>query len=336
MRRASTFWWAVAAVALTACAAGSGSGSDPPARTAQDVPLGLTEEERSTLDVLNVVVGSGDQSVIDSMSRTREAVTAECMRARGFEFIPATYEPGNQYFPPTPARTGEFMREYGYGVATLINQREAASALRDTPNSEPNLQYLDRLSISERDAYQRALYGEGRVDGEGFFVPSDPFGGCNGEGVVAGETQLGLQPRISQTPEFHQALGDLHQSWQSDKSVIDATQAWSQCMAESGYDLAVPESAPPLVSDWLGQLTPVGTTSVEVTDAFGARRTVAIPSYGKHVDDVIIRELELATADLLCDEDVYLQLSRDRALLESAGDFIDRWILGDTVENATD
>jgi hypothetical protein len=192
--------------------------------------------------------------------RARQEVIAECMREQGFEYSPVDPDQFVSFEEPGGLEWGsdEWVAKYGFGISTQRwSQDEVGPDLvgheyddQGEQFEDPNQDYVESLSDSEREAYYAALSGdpenfpaidetlseeEIEAQTEGFeWEPS----GCEGEAYD--ETGSGT------ANEFYQEYGDeldtMYERMQNDPRIVEAEQALSDCVADKGYDYTDMES----------------------------------------------------------------------------------------------
>jgi len=156
-----------------------------------------------------------------------ESRIAECMADAGFEYIPVDSETFRDAMDAQGTVSGisdeEFVAQYGYGITTL-------PPTSDFRFGEENQAIFDDLSSEDQVAYGRTLLGENTqatyvnmLEAEDFL----PAGGCTETAIKEVYTEEQL------SPSFFNPFDALVEQ---DPRMIAAQQAWSECMAEDGYD----------------------------------------------------------------------------------------------------
>jgi hypothetical protein len=123
--------------------------------------------------------GSKQQQSIE-LRRKEENLIAACMRKSGFTYVP--HVPEEMLHPAAQRRTDyaalkTFRSKYGFGSFAVVvypGDPNVAPAAADDPNAAT----ADRLSGTQKAAYERALYGNDRSKGA-------MVGGCIGDAVKA-------------------------------------------------------------------------------------------------------------------------------------------------------
>lgn len=266
----------VLALTLASCTGGSDPSPEP---TSQDGTAAPSPEARADVGPVEALqlelIGDVDEEAWARVEHDlMEDAIAQCMRAAGFEYTPEPYEP---FEDEGDTDTIEYAREFGYGATTLDDDWD-----EDDYEPTPNDLYLAELSDEELDAYWLAFEGEfedfdddeidledfededGEIDlgeldlgdeadldelDDGLDLDDFETGGCQGEAQQA----LMDNPLPYDFPEHQDvliALDELYGEVLSDERIIEAEEAWSQCMADEGFaDLMTSEDAEDLVYD---------------------------------------------------------------------------------------
>jgi hypothetical protein len=214
-------------------------------------------------------------------------VIRDCMKAQGFDYIPV--DPYAQRAALTgKARMSdeEFQKQFGYGISTLFE--------RGTEQSDPNDRIRKSLSQADRAAYDHALWGENTgvtfaeaVDSDAI----DELGGCTKQ---ATEQVFGGAATLS---ALKGRLDELDDRILEDQRMVQAIEAWSQCMAQEGYRYEDPEEIDTDIQNRFESVVGVGVRP-------GA--TVP-PDEGTSYDRAALAalqqdEVKTANADLKCEE----------------------------------
>ena len=128
-----------------------------PAVAAPQAPAGMGTEE----------FGLSQRELVQAIERTEDLIS-KCMRAQGFEYIAAdhaTVRAGMAADKKIPGLSEEqFVRRYGYGVATVYTGQPPQLASGYSPAKvglgERNVQFFKSLSPADQVGYNRALMGE--------------------------------------------------------------------------------------------------------------------------------------------------------------------------------
>lgn len=240
--RSHTFvrWFAVvgaASVLLTACSSG---GKDKPASTAERASIAS-------------VMGAPDYNNVDqsALQQKVEEAVAACMTKEGWDYIPVKYpDQGMNVTPSDEDEVARIKRE-GLGITYYLLNDGSNDLVSDDPWSsfvDPNQEYVESLSESERTAYNASLYGSEEEIAAATTTETDPDTGeeyqvqngnlgCQGEGQKAA-----YGDDITSSPKYWDAMQgyyqDLQQQVESDPRVVKLNKTWSACMKTAGFDYA--------------------------------------------------------------------------------------------------
>lgn len=240
VRRASLATGACIALTVLLAACGGG-GSDEPAADLNDPTQGPLAK------LLGFDVSPADQR---AKELEVQQVLVECMKAEGWEYQPVDYSAMNGSFTEEfeeqisdPQAYGE---KYGYGV---VRGYELQPDFSSSGFEDPNMDYLNSLTMAEQQEYNAALYGEQSFveadaivegdEGEAteFVMPSLEEQGCYGQAQleVYGESPLN-------DPDMQERLNELFEDSESDPAMTEAYESWASCMAERdpSYEFANP------------------------------------------------------------------------------------------------
>lgn len=214
---------------LSACSGGASSRSagDSTADGAADSPL-----EAYLSGVWGDELSPEEQEAENAeMNRRIEEAVADCMTEQGFDYVPFI----------APSVTGDdvewlpddrdWVAQYGYGIATSPYPTGQGVDL----DSDPNEEYAQSLSESERQAYYEALHGpspdeEAMADGQ---VEYDwTTAGCYGE--AQHDAQSDEADVFERYDELFEQIGALYEQVEKAPELGEADAAWSQCMTDEG------------------------------------------------------------------------------------------------------
>lgn len=165
--------------------------------------------------------------------REEEQLIADCMGDEGFEYVPHVMDPSDwdQGFEDAYALLpDEFAATYGYGVSTML--RDA-----DRPE-DPNEAIREAMSPAELEAYWVAMHGEragGYEESEEQPPPLLADSGCAGRATEQVFDDLDEYGRDPLWEALVSDLSALDIRIDNDPRVVEAEQAWIDCMAEAGY-----------------------------------------------------------------------------------------------------
>jgi hypothetical protein len=186
-----------------------------------------------------------------------EEATAQCMKEAGWQYKPVDYSQFNQQPGGDENLTQKEMgAKYAYGVVhnyelydlpNIGAGGDGATAATAPGQSfvDPNQEYMSSLSGDEMMKYQEALYGKQAVQpadtldsGTGPQIYTSPpieEQGCQGKARLK---VVGKQ--AYDDPDIGKRLQDLSQKLEQDPRVVDAQNAWGDCLFDINpdFDLA--------------------------------------------------------------------------------------------------
>jgi hypothetical protein len=250
--------------------------------------------------------GQGSSEEELAKQRQVEDKTAACMQAAGFRYVavPPESNPKSKFDEAFNLPPDKFAEQYGYGISTIDWAKPAADS------SNPNTAIRNALSATAKKAYDKALSGQ-FADGNGAIaVPADGKGdvskldrGCRGKAAdeVYGSASQNKLDEFSKYESLFKDIEALSKRITADQRVVDATAAWSDCLADAGHaGFKKPEEARQKVQQKLDQLTGQNNTTKQP-----GRATFSGPPSFDKVDsqklaDLRKFEIELAKADQAC------------------------------------
>lgn len=320
MSRTRTIWMPAAAAALalglTACGSGDGGGPGGGDLTWEDSPLAefFTTGEEAEFDQ------EAEEARYAQESARLEQLVAECMAEQGFEYTPNDSSGSISFgtsmdedYDPV-----ENARQNGYGFFTWEDQVE-------DPQEEyvdPNQDYVESMSESERDAFYEALNGPMVEYDENAEMETEwnwEEAGCYGsaqhqvydvESEHAGTTAVYSDPRWE---ELMTAMSATYEQAQSDPRMTAINQEWATCMADAGHaDFATPQEAMESIMNLQNSFWEDHQDDPEYTGPTDEETAAAKE-----------QELALATADYTCQEETDLATKQMRVQFEIEQEFVD-------------
>jgi len=187
--------------------------------------------------------GGAQQPTEEDLAKQRkvEDATVTCMKAAGFEYVavPPEQNAKSKFADAFNLPPDKFAEQYGYGISTI----DWSKAGED--DSNPNTKIRAALSPAAQKAYDKALNGP-NANGNGAVVIQ---GGKDGPSS-SGEMDLGCRGKaVKQVygddsnrnvdfKKFDSLFKDiqaLQKRIESDQRVVDATTAWTDCLADAGH-----------------------------------------------------------------------------------------------------
>lgn len=293
---------AAATLALTGCGGDAGGGE----LSWEDSPLQKYFSEVFTDGLAPDATDEERQRFYAEQQRKMEELVAQCMTEQGFEYVPYTPPVEN----PVPVEDTENMwrpddkdwvEKYGYGAANNPWQERAPEPEpMPEPGQEfqdPNQEYVESLTESERDAYYEALHGKQQEPepGEDFVEYDWEKAGCYGR---ANHEVNGDNPWDD--PANKPIIEAMERFWQNmynDPAFAALDGEWAACMTENGFGgFSKQADAQDSIYQQLNKYwenAPQGEGEQDPT--FG---TMKDPAYAAIAE----QEIPLALADLTCRE----------------------------------
>lgn len=208
-RRMSRAAWV--ATALVGVVVMAGCGSDAPEKKTSEVG-GSVEDQ----------LGFTRTGITAAQAKVENKIAA-CMKAQGFEYIPADPVAVQAALTGKPSMTdAEFEQQFGYGISTLYG--------RGNPQSDPNERIRASLSGPDKTAYEQALTG-GKPD-QTFFhaVDSGDFSELGGCTKTATDEAFGGTELLT---TLQRKLDELDDSILADQRMVKAQEKWVDCMRKA-------------------------------------------------------------------------------------------------------
>lgn len=258
------------------------------------------------------------QAKADEEAREIEELTAECMQAEGFEYVPNTQNSATVFTEDDGVwdpDSRKWVEQYGYGMFNDPYGEQPA------PESEqqvdPNQEYVESLSESEQAAYSATLWGEQPseeemndpdFDWDGFYETADL--GCSGE---ASEEVSGTDAWEELNAQFEpllKQLDELYTSTQQSEEMVALDEKWSSCMADAGFAGYTTQADPAnelsekQTAFWDEQNAAYEEIDWETAteEEIAALDAQSDPSTTPEWKELAEQEIEIALADLECRE----------------------------------
>lgn len=274
--------------------------------------------------------------------REMQEKIAECMAEQGFEYKPVIWEEEIGFVglgDDEELTEEEWKLKYGYGVFAMLLEDMRRFEEEGPPEEDfvdPNMEYMESLSESERGAYEKALWGdweghqpEPQFDEEGNEIWVEPdwseIGGC--QNTVQQEFYGGEEDAWRELDEELQPAYEEFEQWiNTDSRVVELNQAWSTCMAEKGYDYENEEA----INEYLwGLEEDLWTQNEPPPDWEPTEEELEnMGPFGPGIDEADVQaladeELAIAAADVECAGGKYEEIDEIRKEYES--EFIEKY-----------
>lgn len=181
------------------------------------------------------------QAESDKKQKKVEELVAECMAKEGFEYQPVDYSSqpgvvGGSDVEWEPDKK-EWVAQYGYGVFNNPYPSEPEEPTDGNTWVDPNQEYVESLTESERTSYYEVLYGPQPTEEE----MNDPEFQWDNSNSCQGKAQEEVwgEQNIGQTDEFQPLMDAVSkfydQFYGEGAKPTEADKAWADCFAEAGY-----------------------------------------------------------------------------------------------------
>ena len=258
------------------------------------------------------------QAEMDAQNIEREELIAQCMTDEGFEYKPMENSGGRISFGEDvewePDKK-EWVEKYGYGIINSPYNEQMAEEPQpeQTEWVDPNQEYLDTLSESEREAYSVALYGEPMTEEEMEEASSGEDGGMveydwtqyGCQGYADNEVYGSSQDIWTQFEDLTTRMSELYTKVDESPEIEKLEADWSACMAEAGFDFPKQMQAQESFYEELNKLYE-GFTEEDWANGDPMKDNKDAQEIGK-------REVKTALADLECRNQTDYQDTRLKA-----------------------
>ncbi|NIK55515.1 hypothetical protein [Kribbella shirazensis] len=274
--------------------------------------------------------GGPQQPSEEELAKQRkvEDATAACMQTAGFEYVavPPEQNAKSKFADAFNLPPDKFAEQYGYGISTI----DWSKAGED--DSNPNTKIRNALSPTAQKAYDKALNGPNATgngaivvqgEGDGPSTSGEADLGCRGKAVK----EVYGADRKTDFKKFDSLFKDiqaLQKRIDTDQRVVDATTAWTDCMADAGHaGLKKVDDPREQIQKKLDELT--GATPPSKN---GPTKTVTGPPSFDKVDSAKLSELrkseiDLAVADQKCKAKGYDEAYK-KVQYEAEKEFVDQ------------
>lgn len=209
-------------------------------------------------DSLEEALGFGEEATQAREAKVQEAVR-RCMQKEGFEYVPMDASQMNVHIVGRDGPGGpEDRATRGYGVTTGM---DGPTVNVPSGGNDANQAIREALSDSDRDAYDRALFGAGAhisddVDEGGGatsgFVAVAPVAGQTGEPGSPDEPEnQGCFGRAQSEvggngiDQIGPKLQELQERISADPRMVAVNAKWASCMTDAGFSFDSPDDIVP-------------------------------------------------------------------------------------------
>lgn len=312
-----------------------------------DAPSTSTTPEPGAIDKMwEAAYGDFDQEDQNAKQMQVEELMAECMNEQGFEYIPVDWgamDGGGVMEPPVDDSgdelqwgTLEFAKKYGYGQTTNPWGDAAVDPMPVDPGTgdqwvNPNDEIMNAMSETEMAAYQEALYGvqpefTDDKDWENW-NPTWEEQGCQGYAnhEVYGDQMYGGDPEDNEWADLEAEMQTMYQSMETDPRITKAVADWASCLADAGYPgFATIYDAENSISEKVQAIYEDNDPWKDLgPDATEEDYKAAEAEMQRLTAEITPLEIELATADFTCRDDVKYQEIYNQVNLDLQQQFYD-------------
>ena len=310
---------AVLALTLGACtgsAGGTGAGGGTggtdgtavtPSATASKAPLAPLDAFFATM--------YGDKDAAKSQQMRLQESVAACMSTQGFQYKPVVDSSASggtaasSDNPDLQWGTKEYAAQYGYGAvaSAIADPTQGASA-------DPNQDYVNAMSETEKKAYAAALSGTGNPK-LGYHWET---AGCQG----AAQHEAGLD--VNQHAALQEEMTAMDKSIDSDPRVSDVNAKWAACMAGAGYaGLKVVGDAEQSIETQVQQVEQAAYAHVDQSKLTPAKTAEIEATIKTQLAPLTSVEIKTAVADFTCRDDVTYTPTHQDVTVEYQQKFMD-------------
>ncbi|WP_427887360.1 hypothetical protein ACQHIV_30815 [Kribbella sp. GL6] len=250
--------------------------------------------------------GGAQQPSDEELAKQRkvEDATVACMKDAGFEYVavPPEQQAKGKFSDAFNLPPDKFAEQYGYGISTIDWSKAGDN------DSNPNTKIRKALSPTAQKAYDKALNGPNAtgngavvIQGGGPNSSGEQDLGCRGKAVkqVYGDNKGAID--FKKFDSLFKDIQALQKRIDSDQRVLDATTAWTDCMADAGHSGYKKVSDP---RDEVQQKLDTLTGNQPPAKGGPAKTITGPPSFDKvdsaKLSDLRKLEIELAVADQKC------------------------------------
>lgn len=288
---------ALGAIGLSACTAPGTAG-----------PTGAAHEPSPLEKYYSVLYGGGsDEASQEREAKVQDAIAA-CMKEQGFDYLPQ--QSGAMYVSSEDMEVAwgseEFAKTYGYGASTDTTALFGGGE----ETVDPNADYVEALSESERAAYYTALYGAPPSDDGGVSVDTEwDWRGAGCTGAAQHEFGVDSAEEGPESSSLLEEMSGLYEKAMASPDVVAAERAWSDCLADAGYPGYEHHDDPSAsFNDRMNELS--GEDGADKPDETKLKALQA-------------EEIATATADWHCSDETGYTTTRDRVQRRLEQEFVD-------------
>ncbi|MBO9625997.1 MAG: hypothetical protein J7484_06455 [Microbacterium sp.] len=289
---------AIAATALALTLAGCSAGANE--LTYEDSPLNAYLSSSYGGDLSP----EEQQKQFDEQQRKQEELMAKCMAKEGFEYTPNLQNGGMIIASDGDDAKWEpdkksWVEKYGYGIVNSPFSSESSGPAEEYV--DPNQEYLDSLSESEKTAFYETAYGkqdEEDVSEDGSYEYKWENAGC--QGWAQHELQGDDPWQADEFADLRDKMTELWTTSQESSEFKDLNTKWAKCMSDGGEPgFKAQSEASQSISEEQNKIYEAaygdGTTEIDPENMPDPSKSPEMKALGE-------KEIKLALVDLGCRE----------------------------------
>ncbi|MEO6089826.1 MAG: hypothetical protein ABIQ18_42630 [Umezawaea sp.] len=183
------------------------------------------------------------ESKAEADSVTTENLIADCMKARGFTYVPRPLKfgrPVGNLSGMDPALVPhedlkEYRARYGFGSFARDVYPNDLNVSLPPPSPNPNTAIRDGLDAATRDAYDQALDGGAREARDG----GSPGSKTSADSCSAKASEQVYGQEEPADPAKEAAAAQAQREFQTDPQLLEAAQGYATCLRGQGYEVPV-------------------------------------------------------------------------------------------------
>ena len=225
-----------------------------------------------------------------------EASIGTCMADAGFDYVPVDFDGVTAAMGADGTAPGvsddDYLAQYGFGISTRVGEPDPVIAASRGPQNQA---IFDGLAATDQVAYSRSLLGENVDATFARALEDEDFsetGGC---------TRAAVEEFFSEEELSASYVNPGDAQLESDPRLVEALSAWSDCMADEGYQYGHPDDVEDGVRDEFDAVVGDGdptnlsaTAAAALTELQGFERAVAAvaTSCEEDIVDPVVEQIE--------------------------------------------
>ncbi|MGO1467956.1 hypothetical protein [Microbacterium gubbeenense] len=177
------------------------------------------------------------QADMEAQELEQEEAVASCMQEEGFEYVPYTgtsvIAGDDDAWDPD---SRDWVEKYGYGI--FSSPWDDEEAVDEEMPEDPNQEYVDSLSESERMAYESTLYGETPSDEQAEdpeFDWNSLDQGCYGTAMNETQNMSEIDALYEEFDPLMTKMSELYEAALASDDMVELDAEWAACMADTEF-----------------------------------------------------------------------------------------------------